>query len=175
VVADRLRQLDDIAKAGLLSAEEVEERRRVISACADESVEVTRGDRMRPSDVVLQPGETLAEFFGRQQPAPLVQGPPPPLPLEEYGEWARQDDQEAEMLLAALGGAATRCPACGMVILKHGGDDQMMCGCEAAPAGGTMDKALRGGGCGHMFNFRSGRPLGQGRPGQPANARQWKF
>ena len=55
------------------------------------------------------------------------------------------------------------------------GQDQMMCGCEAAPAGGTMDKALRGGGCGHMFNFRSGRPLGQGKPGQPANARQWKF
>ena len=175
VVADRLRQLDDIAKAGLLSAEEVEERRRVISACADESVEVTRGDRMRPSDVVLQPGETLAQFFGRHEAAPLVQGPPPPLPLEEYGEWTRQDDQEAEMLLAALGGAATRCPACGMVILKHGGDDQMMCGCEAAPAGGTMDKALRGGGCGHMFNFRSGRPLGQGKPGQPANARQWRF
>ena len=28
------------------------------------------------------------------------------------------------------------------------GDDEVMCGCEARPAGGTYEKAWRGGGCG---------------------------
>ena len=48
---------------------------------------------------------------------------------------------------------------------REGGDDTMMCGCEARPAGGTMAKALVGGGCGHEFDFRTLEPLGQGRPG----------
>ena len=51
----------------------------------------------------------------------------------------------------------------------------MMCGCEAKPAGGTMEKALRGGGCGHQFDFRNGNPLGEGKMGEPVNERQWKF
>jgi hypothetical protein len=38
-----------------------------------------------------------------------------------------------------------------------------------------MEKALRGGGCGHQFNFRTGAPLGEGRMGHPVNERQWKF
>ena len=85
------------------------------------------------------------------------------------------EDAERRELLQALGNEATQCPACGFVIIKNGGDDQMMCGCEAKPAGGTMEKALRGGGCGHQFNFRTGAPLGEGRMGAPINERQWKF
>ena len=54
---------------------------------------------------------------------------------------------------------------------KNGGDDRTMCGCEAKPAGGTMEKALRGSGCGHQFNFRTGAPLGEGRMGHPVNER----
>ena len=63
---------------------------------------------------------------------------------------------EAQMLLAALGAdTAVQCPGCGAVIMKDGGDDTMMCGCEARPAGGTMEKAMLGGGCGHEFDFRT--------------------
>jgi hypothetical protein len=51
----------------------------------------------------------------------------------------------------------------------------VMCGCEAKPAGGTYEKALRGGGCGHMFNFNTLAPMGVGTPGQPANERQVRF
>mmetsp|Transcript_14344 Transcript_14344/g.37725 ORF Transcript_14344/g.37725 Transcript_14344/m.37725 type:complete len:97 (+) Transcript_14344:255-545(+) len=51
----------------------------------------------------------------------------------------------------------------------------MMCGCEAKPAGGTMEKALAGGGCGHEFNFKTLKPLGSGSPGNPANERQVNF
>ena len=39
-----------------------------------------------------------------------------------------------------------QCPACGMLLEKIDGDEKMMCGCEARVAGGTTDKALRGGG-----------------------------
>ena len=70
---------------------------------------------------------------------------------------------------------ARQCPACGMVIMKASGDNTMMCGCAARPAGGSMDQALRGGGCGHEFNFKTGAPLGAGSMGSPANERQWKF
>ena len=71
------------------------------------------------------------------------------------------EDAERRELLHVLGDQATQCPACGFVIIKNGGDDQMMCGCEAKPAGGTMQKALQGGGCGHQFNFTTGAPLGK--------------
>ena len=92
------------------------------------------------------------------------------------GGWSRPDDAEAKTLVAALGPEhAKQCPACGTVIMKYDGDDTMMCGCEAGPAGGTMEKALLGGGCGHEFNFGTGAPIGAGRPGEPANERQWKF
>ena len=52
------------------------------------------------------------------------------------------------------------CPACGMLIEKIDGDHQVMCGCEARPAGGTYQKAIAGGGCGHEFNFATLAPLG---------------
>jgi len=67
------------------------------------------------------------------------------------------------------------CPACGMLLEKISGDDTMMCGCEGRPAGGTLEKALAAGGCGHEFNFASLAPLGCGRPGAPANERQTRF
>ena len=67
------------------------------------------------------------------------------------------------------------CPACGMLMEKISGDDTMMCGCEAKPAGGNYRKALAGGGCGHEFNFSTLAPLGCGRPGAPANERQVNF
>ena len=87
----------------------------------------------------------------------------------------RPSQEEVDDLLAALGDEATTCPACGNIIIKNGGDNQMMCGCEAKPAGGTMEKALAGGGCGHMFDFNTGAPLGNGSIGNPINDRQWKF
>ena len=67
------------------------------------------------------------------------------------------------------------CPACGMLIEKIGGDDNVMCGCEAKAAGGTYQKALRGGGCGHEFNFQTLASMGTGRLGHPANAKQKLF
>jgi hypothetical protein len=63
---------------------------------------------------------------------------------------ADYDEATMRMLVEAMGGNAAQCPACGMVISKEGGDDQVMCGCEAQPAGGTLEKALAGGGCGHQ-------------------------
>lgn len=68
-----------------------------------------------------------------------------------------------------------QCPGCGAVIVKDGGDDAVMCGCEAKAAGGTMKKALAQGGCGHEFNIRTLAPLGTGRMGHPANNRQVLF
>ena len=54
------------------------------------------------------------------------------------------------------------CPACGILTQKIDGDDEVMCGCEARPAGGTYEKALEGGGCGYIWNFETGEPMGQG-------------
>lgn len=67
------------------------------------------------------------------------------------------------------------CPACGLLMEKISGDDTMMCGCEARPAGGTYERALANGGCGHEFNFATLAPLGTGKPGEPANERQVRF
>ena len=67
------------------------------------------------------------------------------------------------------------CPACGMLIEKIGGDDNVMCGCEAKAAGGTYQKALKGGGCGHEFNFKTLASVGTGRLGHPWNAKQKLF
>jgi hypothetical protein len=47
-----------------------------------------------------------------------------------------------------------------MLIEKVGGNNEMMCGCEARVAGGYLEKALSGGGCGHEFNFVSLKPMG---------------
>jgi hypothetical protein len=96
---------------------------------------------------------------------------------EEVRLQRERDEHEAtaHMLIEAMGGDATQCPACGIVISKADGDDTVMCGCEARPAGGTIEKALLGGGCGHEFKYSTGEPLGQGKPGEPFNERQWKF
>jgi len=64
-----------------------------------------------------------------------------------------------------------RCPACNILIEKVSGNDQMMCGCESRPAGGTLEKAINGGGCGHEFNFSTFESFGQGMPGAPINDR----
>ena len=62
-----------------------------------------------------------------------------------------------------------------MLIEKIDGTYHVMCGCEAKPAGGTYQKALAGGGCGHEWNWDSGAPLGRGRSGAPANDLQVNF
>jgi hypothetical protein len=82
---------------------------------------------------------------------------------------------ERENIMAIFGGNACECPACGTIIVKDGGDDTMMCGCEAGPAGGTVAKALAGGGCALQFNFKTKKPLGNGKPGEPFNDRQWRY
>ena len=89
---------------------------------------------------------------------------------------ARQQlEAERQMIIDAMGGAVKGCPACGSLIEKIDGDHQVMCGCEAKPAGGTLAKALAGGGCGHEWSWKDGRPLGGGRPGHPINERQVYF
>ena len=84
-------------------------------------------------------------------------------------------DIERKMLVLIIGKNGCQCPACGFVIERISGDDNMMCGCEARAAGGNKAKALRNGGCGHEFKFSSGAPNGTGSMGAPDNPRQWKF
>ena len=67
------------------------------------------------------------------------------------------------------------CPACGILLEKVSGDSSMMCGCEARAAGGTTEKAIAGGGCGHEFDFDTLAPIAYGRPGNPAHPRQRRF
>jgi hypothetical protein len=98
-----------------------------------------------------------------------------PQTVQERRDAYQMIAQERKGILAALGDQGCECPACGMIIVKNGGDDNLMCGCEAEAAGGTMAKALAGGGCGLKFNFRSKQPIGNGAPGKPANNRQWRF
>ena len=62
-----------------------------------------------------------------------------------------------------------------MLIERAGGNELMMCGCEARPAGGTLEKAWRNGGCGHEWDWNTGAPRGVGKPGEPANERQINF
>lgn len=81
----------------------------------------------------------------------------------------KRDVQEASDVAFKL------CPACGIAIEKEGGDDNMMCGCEAHAAGGTYEKALAAGGCGHEFKWSSLQPIACGEPGAPANNRQVLF
>jgi len=84
----------------------------------------------------------------------------------------KQLEAERQMIIDACGGAVKGCPACGNLIEKVDGDHQVMCGCEAKPAGGTIAKALAGGGCGHCWDFRNGSAIEYGKPGQPYNERQ---
>ena len=68
-----------------------------------------------------------------------------------------------------------QCPGCGIIVQRISGDASMMCGCEARIAGGTLFKALRGGGCGHEWNWDSLEPLDYGAPGAPAHPRQTRY
>ena len=53
------------------------------------------------------------------------------------------EDAERRGILEVLGRQqACQCPACGLVFMKNGGDHQVMCGCEAKPAGGTMQLGM---------------------------------
>ena len=52
------------------------------------------------------------------------------------------EDAERRELLQALGNEATQCPACGFVIIKNGGDDQMMCGCRIPLEGGFCQDVI---------------------------------
>jgi hypothetical protein len=89
------------------------------------------------------------------------------------------DNMEREMqnheLKVIMGNMLVQCPACGFLIEKAEGDDSMMCGCEARPAGGTLEKAFLSGGCGHEFHYRTLAAQGTGAQDDPANNRQWKF
>eukprot|EP00930_Biecheleria_cincta_P039180 TRINITY_DN26953_c0_g2_i1.p1 TRINITY_DN26953_c0_g2~~TRINITY_DN26953_c0_g2_i1.p1 ORF type:complete len:503 (-),score=53.73 TRINITY_DN26953_c0_g2_i1:169-1677(-) len=67
------------------------------------------------------------------------------------------------------------CPACGIYIENIDGGEAMMCGCESRRSGGTYEKAIAGGGCGHEFNWNTLEPIGCGEFGQPANERQVNF
>jgi hypothetical protein len=63
-------------------------------------------------------------------------------------------------------------PCCGILVQKISGTAEMMCGCDARPAGGTLFRALRSGGCGHEWNWDTLQPIKYGKPGNPAHPRQ---
>ena len=88
--------------------------------------------------------------------------------LYEEAERASED----EVLLPP---GIKQCPGCGMLVEKTDGDNHMMCGCEARPAGGNLFKALRGGGCGLEWCWDTLAPTGYGAPGRPAHPRQRRF
>jgi len=67
------------------------------------------------------------------------------------------------------------CPACGVYIENVGGGDEMMCGCESRRSGGTYEKAIVQGGCGHEFRWNTLEPIGYGKFGAPVNERQVNF
>ena len=68
-----------------------------------------------------------------------------------------------------------RCPGCGIIIEKIGVGDAIICGCEPRSKGGDEQKALKNGGCGHEFNFKTLAAISNGKPGDPANERQVRF
>ena len=66
-----------------------------------------------------------------------------------------------------------QCPACNIIIEKASGDDDMFCGTSGRADKGTYEKALRGGGCGYEFHFKTRKRnhnCNHG-PGTPANDR----
>ena len=66
-------------------------------------------------------------------------------------------------------------PCCGILVQRISGSAEMMCGCEAKPAGGNLFKALRGGGCGHEWNWDTLAAIAFGAPGAPAHPRQSNY
>jgi hypothetical protein len=113
-----------------------------------------------PDGAQTSPSNSAASSAAKPPPAPTLQ--PAPAPANGLDELVLPENIKP-------------CPACGILIEKIDGNEEVMCGCEAKPAGGTYEKALRGGGCGHMFNFVTLAPMGVGTPGQPANERQVRF
>ena len=77
-----------------------------------------------------------------QRQAPRYNPKPLPARPKQEGE-NKANDADNEPLL--LPHNMKQCPACNIIIEKIGGDDNMMCGCEARAAGGNMKKALAGG------------------------------
>lgn len=65
---------------------------------------------------------------------------------------ATEADEKTKKLMAKLG---KRCPNCKNFIQKNGGCNVMMCGTRAH---GSLEKAIRNGGCGHQFFWDSGNP-----------------
>jgi len=69
----------------------------------------------------------------------------PALPKDDMNtakEWGQALERAAldieRRAIAGMFNNMCQCPACGVVMEKISGDNSMMCGCEAKPAGGTM-------------------------------------
>jgi uncharacterized C2H2 Zn-finger protein len=81
--------------------------------------------------------------------------------LESEEAWKKHDcgfdradatDPATQKLLAKNG---KKCPNCGMLVLKRGGCNTMMCGGDSH---GSIVKAIQNGGCGHQFNWSNLQP-----------------
>ena len=77
----------------------------------------------------------------RQDACPTCRAPLPAEFAQHAAELVIDDarkqlEAERKMIIEAMGGAVKGCPACGNLIEKVDGDHQVMCGCEAKPAGG---------------------------------------
>ena len=167
--------------------------------------------------------------------------------FKSHGGWCQKKAippkvKEAEEAPLQLPPGIKACPACGMLIEKVGGDDNVMCGCEvrcggsgraggwkesllarkrwihvqrvcwrnadvphmhsfspppllslsrrhththvwrsclhtrmqAKAAGGTYEKALKGGGCGHQWNWSTLAPIDKGRRVPPDPRPSWR-
>eukprot|EP00605_Chrysophyceae_sp_TOSAG23-4_P002904 GSChrysophyteH1.ASY1.ANO1.3199.1 assembled CDS len=150
LVAETMKHIDNMVTGGILTRNEAEWLEEKASEAAQDVLEgKLEGEQLRK---VREEIKSISVFFDRVAV-----------------------DKERQELCIMMQGALAQCPACGFPIEKISGDDTMMCGCEARPAGGTLEKALASGGCGHEFHFATGAPLGTGAPYDPANDRQWKF
>ena len=145
-------QLVDRLAAGALHAA-VEEAKAMAKAPAAEG----SGAQAEPASPPSRPrGAAMLQMAMRKQAAAV-----------KYGN-ALKPARIAPSLPQTKG-----CPACGKLISKSEG--AVMCGCESRALGGTYDKALTGGGCGHEFNFQTLAPVDVGYLGKPANDRQVNF
>lgn len=61
-------------------------------------------------------------------------------------------DAASLLLMQSIG---KKCPRCRMYVMKNGGCDYMMCGTRAH---GKLADAIRNGGCGHCFSWKTGKP-----------------
>lgn len=140
------------------------------------SLEVDTSEKRAPGPPKIPPSPPLRQAAAMAAPLDKEYGDYEPQTIEERRLAYQMIADERQMILNMYGrDQACECPGCGIVIVKNGGDDNLMCGCEAEAAGGTMAKALAGGGCGLKFNFTTKNIIGNGRPGAPMNDRQWRF